>query len=629
MPFARNRSTEFISPTKTLEYMAAGKMIVSTPITDVVQPYGQIVYISGTAAEFTSACETAIEASLGECATRQEAMRAVLKRNSWTETVHRMEELVSSSIEKSGHAPRSEAPRPVVIGAGPTGLSAAYHLGEDSILLEQNSRVGGWCRSVEVGGFTFDYAGHIMFSNDPYVQELYRMLLGSNVHWQDREAWVYSKNVFTRYPFQGSLYGLPPEVIKECIVGAIEARFGILKSAKSAQNGSNGNGHHAGTNGICKTAVNDCCADGILEASASLGARIAAAGGSGEPRNFEEFIYKVWGAGIAKHFAIPYNRKLWCVPLNEMETSWLGGRVPLPDLEEMIEGALSPTPKPMGPNARFGYPLRGGFQALMDAWLPRLKGEVQMNVRVTNVSPSRYEITLADGRKLHYSHLISTMPLPVLVRQIGVEAPEVVQLAAAQLRQVSVRCVHLGVGREHLTDKHWIYYPEDTIFHRIFVQGNASPHCNPPGGFGLTCEITYSKYKPLPCDGDDLVKRCIDDCRRVGLFGADDPVWATAQCDLPNAYVVYDHQRATAVKEIRGWLADRDIILAGRYSEWEYYNSDHAFLAGKRAAEMIRRHREISLPAALPGKSMPVKVKVAEGQPRRYREQVRVETADR
>ena len=73
--------------------------------------------------------------------------------------------------------------------------------------------------------------------------------------------------------------------------------------------------------------------------------------------------------------------------------------------------------------------------------------------------------------------------------------------AAAGLRHVSVRCVHLGVGRENLTEKHWIYYPEDTVFHRIFVQGNASPHCNPPGGFGLTCEITYSPHKPLPCEG--------------------------------------------------------------------------------------------------------------------------------
>src|SRR5215217_9296203 len=122
----------------------------------------------------------------------------------------------------------------IVIGAGPTGLSAAYHLGRDSVLLEQADRVGGWCRSIEDNGFTFDMAGHIMFSNDPYVHEMYQMLLGENVHWQDREAWIYSKQVYTRYPFQGALYGLPPDVIKECIVGAIEARFGSLQARNAA-----------------------------------------------------------------------------------------------------------------------------------------------------------------------------------------------------------------------------------------------------------------------------------------------------------------------------------------------------------------------------------------------------------
>lgn len=180
------------------------------------------------------------------------------------------------------------------------------------------------------------------------------------------------------------------------------------------------------------------------------------------------------------------------------------------------------------------------------------------------------------------------MPLPILIRQMG-EVPPSLRAAAAKLRHISVRCVHLGIGRERLTDKHWIYYPEDTVFHRIFVQGNASPYCSRQGGFGLTCEITYSTYKPLPCDGDELVNRCIEDCRKVGLFGADDPVWTAAQCDLPNAYVVYEHARAEAVREIREWLAERNIILAGRYSEWEYYNSDHAFLAGKRAAEAVRK----------------------------------------
>ncbi len=446
-----------------------------------------------------------------------------------------------------------------------------------------------------------------MFSNDPYVHEMYATLLGDNVHWQDREAWVYSKGVYTRYPFQGALYGLPPDVIKECIVGAIEARYGAPRPAKSP--GANGNGHacdraRPGTNGTHNGnghhngngRVQDCCADGILESSARLGPPGPSANGSGEPRNFEEFIYKVWGAGIAKHFAIPYNRKLWAVPLSEMETSWLGGRVPLPDLEEMIEGALRPVPRPMGPNARFGYPLRGGFQALMDGFLPHLKGPLRLGSRVAAVSPSRHRVTLQDGAEFTYDRLISTMPLPVLVRLMGDEAPEEVRRAAAGLRHVSVRCVHLGVGREKLTDKHWIYYPEDTVFHRIFVQGNASPHCNPPGGFGLTCEITYCpKHKPLPCDGDDLIRRCVDDCRRVGFFRDDDPVIAATQVDLPHAYVVYDHARPKNVATIRAWLAERDIILAGRYSEWEYYNSDHAFLAGKKAAERARRPQGVAV----------------------------------
>jgi UDP-galactopyranose mutase len=308
----------------------------------------------------------------------------------------------------------------------------------------------------------------------------------------------------------------------------------------------------------------------------------------GPPRNFEEFIYKVWGAGIAKHFAIPYNRKLWAVPLDEMETSWLGGRVPLPNLEEMIEGALHPVARPMGPNARFGYPLRGGFQALMDGFLPHLEGELRLGTRVAAVSPSRHVVRLEDGRTIPYEFLISTMPLPRLVQAVGTEAPADVRRAAADLRHVSVRCVNLGIGREALTEKHWIYYPEDTVFHRIFVQGNASPHCNPRGGFGLTCEITYSEAKPLPCEGDALIQRCIDDCRRVGLVGPDDPVWAANQVDMPIAYVVYDHARARNVELIREWLAAHDIVLAGRYAEWEYYNSDHAFVAGRKAAEQVR-----------------------------------------
>jgi len=451
----------------------------------------------------------------------------------------------------------------LVIGAGPTGLSAAYHLGSDALLIEQENRVGGWCRSIVEGGFTFDYAGHIMFSNDPYVHELYELLLGENVHWQDREAWIYSHGVHTRYPFQGSLYGLPADVIQECLVGAIEARFGPLSAKKNGKNGANGNGaSHAASR------------DTDLRPGAM---------------SFRDFIEKVWGAGIAKHFALPYNQKLWTVPLEDIETSWLEGRVPLPDLETVIEGALRPSPKPMGPNARFGYPLRGGFQALMNGFLPHLRGPLRLRTRVVSISPNRRRVRLSNGIELPYERLISTMPLPALVKALGSEAPARIRRHANGLQHVSVRCVNLGVGRERLTEKHWIYYPEDPVFHRIFVQGNASPFCNPPGGFGLTCEISYSPQKPLPCQGDDLIRRCIHDCESVGIMQPGDPVWVANQVDLPTAYVVYDHDRNENVAAIRAWLAQHDILLAGRYSEWEYFNSDHAFLSGKQAAELAAK----------------------------------------
>jgi UDP-galactopyranose mutase len=639
MPFARNESTKFISPTKVLEYMAAEKPIVSTPITDVAEPYGQIVHLADTPEEFVAACKAALGWDAAERARRVDLKRQVLARTSWDATAAAMAVEIDRAVERRSlptpvRGPGKNAEREsgvlddvapaappltphtgtqpvVVIGAGPTGLSAAYHVGEDALLIEANATVGGWCRSLVDNGFTFDWAGHIMFSNDPYVHEMYEMLLGDNVHWQDREAWIYSKDVYTRYPFQGSLYGLPADVITECIMGAIEARFGPLAGKDAESPAPSSNGHAVNGNGHAKTnghvagcairgdakgdSVSDCCGDGVLESTARLvkaglnGNDHANGDAQSKPQNFEEFIYKVWGAGIAKHFAIPYNRKLWAVPLTEMETSWLGGRVPMPDLKEMIEGALSPKPKPMGPNARFGYPLRGGFQSLMDGFLRRLRGELRLNTRVVDVSPSRHTVTLSDGSEVRYEALVSTMPLPVLIRSMGNEVPAAVRKAAAALKYLSVRCVNIGVGRENLTEKHWIYYPEDTVFHRIFLQGNASPHCNRPGGFGLTCEITYSPtYKPLPCDGEALIRRCIDDCVKVGMFNADDPIWAANQVDMPHAYVVYDHARPQNVAVIREWLEAHDILLAGRYSEWEYYNSDHAFLAGKKAAERAR-----------------------------------------
>jgi protoporphyrinogen oxidase len=230
----------------------------------------------------------------------------------------------------------------------------------------------------------------------------------------------------------------------------------------------------------------------------------------------------------------------------------------------------------------------------MDGFLKHMRGALKLNARVVRIMPSRHLAGLADGSVHRYEHLISTMPLPGLVKIAADEAPAPVRLAASRLRHVSVRCVNLGIGRGDVTDKHWIYYPESPIFHRIFVQGNSSPHCNAPGGFGLTCEITYSADKPLPCDGDALIDLCIADAVRVGIIKADDRIIARNMVDMPYAYVIYDHGRAENVALIREWARSEDIILAGRYSEWEYYNSDHAFIAGRNAALTVQAAQQVA-----------------------------------
>jgi UDP-galactopyranose mutase len=100
LPFALNDATRFISPTKTLEYMAAERPIVSTPIADVAEPYGDIVYLARTPAEFVDACEAALAETPAERRQRVDRMRAVLARTSWDATAATMQRLLTRALRR-------------------------------------------------------------------------------------------------------------------------------------------------------------------------------------------------------------------------------------------------------------------------------------------------------------------------------------------------------------------------------------------------------------------------------------------------------------------------------------------------------------------------------------------------
>lgn len=99
LPFARNEATRFISPTKTLEYMAAEKPIVSTPIRDVADPYGDIVFVADTPEAFVAACERALAENEQKRERRLNGMRRVLSETSWDTTASAMKRLMDSALE--------------------------------------------------------------------------------------------------------------------------------------------------------------------------------------------------------------------------------------------------------------------------------------------------------------------------------------------------------------------------------------------------------------------------------------------------------------------------------------------------------------------------------------------------
>ena len=416
----------------------------------------------------------------------------------------------------------------IIIGAGPAGLSAAYHLKSGYELFEKEKEVGGLLRSRNINGFIFDYAGHIFSTRDRYVTGLINKLLGDNVHFQDRSSWVYSKGKYTPYPFQANTFGLPVEVVKECLLGAIKAHYEILKDSR--------------------------------------------------PLNFKEWIYARFGDGIARHFMLPYNSKIWTVPLEEMDCEWINSRIPEPGIEEVLEGALYSRPQS---HSKFGYPLRGGCGALPNSF----GVSTHLNAEITHISLSDRTVTVNGKERIVYDRIISTMPLPELIRIIDVVPRDALEVCN-RLRFVSLLCVNLGFARARISDKHWIYYPEkEFVFHRNFIQSNISPYLCPEGTSSITCEISYSPYKKI--DKEKIVERVVNDLILANYIDRNDGILAEDIVDLKYAYIIPDIDYKSKIKKVFDFLESNHIYSAGRFAEWEYYDTDDAILSGKRTAEKM------------------------------------------
>src|SRR5205085_352010 len=121
---------------------------------------------------------------------------------------------------------------------------------------------------------------------------------------------------------------------------------------------------------------------------------------------------------------------------------------------------------------------------------------VHTGFRAAAIDTRRHTIKFENGRQVEYRTLLTTIPLPELVR-ICPDAPDAVRAAAAQLRTNSIFVVNFGIGRPAISDKHWVHFPEpDVSFFRISYPHNFGGGVAPPGTSSISAEVAYSAARP-------------------------------------------------------------------------------------------------------------------------------------
>jgi len=420
-----------------------------------------------------------------------------------------------------------------ILGAGLAGLSAAYHLGDGYMILEREAEPGGLCRSFTEKGYVFDIAPHILFSRDEYARGLFARLLEGNLLTHDRRAYIYMMGTYVKYPFEANLHPLPKEIIEECIQGVVDR----------------------------PTAT---------------------------PSNFKEWILASFGEGIARHYMVPYNKKIWKYPLERMNTEWLGGRVPSPSVEEMRRGAEGEQQVDYGPNAQFWYPREGGIGSLPSRLAEGLNVSYGSEAVAVKPTGKGVKVTYRKGgasKTVESDYVMSSLPLPELVK-IMPEVPEDVVKATERLVHNSIVCVNVGVRRPGITDKHWLYFPEPHLpFNRISFPMNFSPETTPPGRSSVLVEVTYRGGQP---DLEETKERVLQGLVDAGLMVKGDKVEVCQASSYRYAYVIYDLDHRRSVAAVHRYLRESRVIPIGRFGEWEYYNMDKAILSGRRAAEALK-----------------------------------------
>jgi len=447
-----------------------------------------------------------------------------------------------------------------ILGAGPTGLGAASRLTElghtNFCVYDRNDYVGGLAASFfDAKGFTWDMAVHVLHSHYHYVDRLLERALPDGYYTHERRSWVRMHQTYIPYPFQYNIRHLPPAALQDCIEG--------------------------------------------LQALPGDGDRA--------PGNFAEWVEAGFGSGIARHFMLPYNRKLWTVDPKEMAYQWIGDRVPTVDVERVLRNIEQQKDDvSWGPNFSFLFPKEGGTGAIWRGVAAMLPQEnLRLSHDVVEIDSRAKRVRFANGETDTYDHLVSTIPIPELVKLTKWDALE---KRAGQLRNSHVYVICVGPNHpipETLAEKTWLYCPEETTaFYRVtpFSIFSGANVPDPEQYCSFMCEVGVPGGEER--DVEELTRLTLKGLVDAGILDSVAEDTHTHVLDAPYGYPIPTRDRDAILADVLPAFESRNIYSRGRFGGWKYEaaNMDHSVMQGVEAVDRILNdtpERTLPNPAAV------------------------------
>lgn len=425
----------------------------------------------------------------------------------------------------------------LILGAGISGISAAYHINKRPnapaaqccTIYEKDNDWGGLCGNFTIDGFRFDRFVHFSFPKDEYISNVFSKSVEMLEHLPISSN--YYHGYWLRHPAQNNLSPLPSDEKVKIISDFIKRPIREL----------------------------------------------------GEIENYEDWLKCQYGNYFAENFPFEYTRKYWGVEPAELETKWVGNRMHSPDLREVLVGAFEKQDKNFYYTSLMKYPKTGGFRSILNGVRANLK--IEFNKEVTKIDAKRKKVFFKDGGVDNYDSLVSSLPLPEMVKIVE-DIPEEVKQAGEQLMFTSGYQVSLGFNRPDVCQYLWFYiYDEDIPPARVYSPSLKSPENAPSGCSSLQAEIFFSNRSKIP-PAEEVLEKTVKKMMKMGLFSQQDILVKDIRFEK-YANVIFDHDIYKNREIVRNYLLSVGINPIGRFGKWDYLWSHQAFQDGIDIARVI------------------------------------------